>query len=543
MKQKELAVVLGWVLVAGFIAAAVGLGPLASPAFAAPPAAKPEQLILAIGDEATLDGFDPINGWGTSGPTLFFSTLLRRAQDMSIVNDLATDYSVSEDRLTWKVSIRKDVVFSDGKPLTARDVAFTFNAAATGGGLVDLTVLDKAVATSDYEVELHLKRPQSTFLYRMMTLGIVPEHAYNRETFNRNPIGSGPYKFVRWDEGQQLIMESNPLYYGNKPQFERMVFLFSSEDAAFAAAKAGEVHLAAVPNTLANQTISGMQMINVKSVDNRGLMFPTRPNRGEKTADGYPIGNDVTSDVYLRRAVNYLIDRQALVEGVLNGYGTPAHTPVSGLPWEEPGAVIKDADPDTARAILAEGGWIDTDGDGILEKNGVKAEFSITYPASENVRQSLALAVSDMINEVGINTTVQGKSWDEIEELMHSQVILFGWGSHDQTQIYNLYHSSMGGQGWYNTGYYSNPKVDEYLDAAMAAATEDEANMYWRKAQWDGEGNGFATPGDAVWAWLVNLDHTYFVSQCLDIGPRQIESHGYNWVIATNLEDWKWVCD
>ncbi len=499
-----------------------------------------EQIVLAIGGESE-EGYDPTLGWGRYGAPLFQSTLLKRDEDLNIINDLATDYSVSEDGLTWTVTIREDAVFSDGEPLSATDVAYTFNQAAESGGLTDVTQLEQATAIDETTVELTLKQPQSTFVNRLITLGIVPEHAHD-EDYARNPIGSGPYQLVQWDEGQQLIVEANPEYYGEAPGIERLVFLFVEEDGAFAAAKAGQVQVAAVPQSLAVQEIEGMTLRDVVSVDNRGLMFPYQPANSGTTPDGDPIGNDVTADLAIRQAVNYAVDRQALVDGILEGYGSPAYGPVSGLAWEEAQANIKDAQPEKAKEILAEAGWADSDGDGVVEKDGLEAEFTILYKADDSIRQALALATAEMLGPIGIQANVEGKSWDDIEPLMHSNVVVFGWGSHDQTEMYNLYHSQSAQGDYYNTGYYANSAIDSTLDLAMGAPSEAEAITYWKAAQWDGD-QGVTTKGDAAWAWLVNLDHTYFVDECLDVGQSQVEPHGHGWPITANIADWQWTCD
>ncbi|MBD1852933.1 ABC transporter substrate-binding protein [Cyanobacteria bacterium FACHB-502] len=498
-----------------------------------------EQIVLAIGGESE-EGYDPTLGWGRYGSPLFHSTLLRRNENLELVNDLATDYSVSPDRKVWTVNIRPDAKFSDGKPVTAEDVAYTFNKAAESGGLTDVTVLDQAVAIDNDTVELRLKQPQSTFVNRLVTLGIVPKHAHGKD-YAQNPIGSGPYKLVQWDEGQQLIVEANPDYYGESPAIKRLVFLFVEEDAAFAAVKSGQAQVAAVPQSLAVQQIDNMKLYDVTSVDNRGLMFPFPRSNAKKTPDGRPVGNNVTADAAIRQAINVAIDRQALVEGVLEGYGSPAYGPVSGLAWEQPDAKIEDANPEQAKQILAEGSWRDTNGDGVVEKNGLPAEFTLLYPASDSTRQALALSVAEMIKPIGIRANVEGKSWDDIKPMMHSSVILFGWGSHDQTEMYNLYHSKSAKGDFYNAGYYANTAIDETLDLAMGAPMEAEAIAFWKAAQWDGK-EGFTAKGDAAWAWLVNLDHTYFVSQCLDIGKPQVEPHGHGWPITTNIASWKWTC-
>lgn len=505
----------------------------------ASPLGSSEQIVLAIGGESE-EGYDPTLGWGRYGSSLFQSTLLKRDENLNIVNDLATDYTVSEDGKTWTVSLREDAVFSDGEPLTAADVAYTFNQAAESGGLTDVTQLETATAVDDRTVELTLKQPQSTFVNRLITLGIVPEHAHG-EDYARNPIGSGPYKMVQWDEGQQLIVEANPDYHGETPSIERLVFLFMDDDGAFAAAKAGQAQVASVPQSLAVQTIEGMTLRAVTSVDNRGLLFPFVEAGGQTTPDGDPIGNDVTADLVIRQAVNYAVDRQQLVDGILEGYGSPAYGPVSGLAWEEPNANIEDAQPEKAKEILAEGGWVDSNGDGVVEKDGLKAEFTILYKADDSIRQALALATVEMLKPIGIQASVEGKSWDDIEPLMHSNVVVFGWGSHDQTEMYNLYHSQAAQGEFYNAGYYANQAIDNTLDLAMGAPSEAEAITYWKAAQWDGD-QGVTTKGDAAWAWLVNLDHTYFVDDCLDIGQSQVEPHGHGWPITTNIADWEWTC-
>ncbi|MBD2114935.1 MULTISPECIES: ABC transporter substrate-binding protein [Cyanophyceae] len=502
--------------------------------------ASAEQIVLAIGGESE-EGYDPTLGWGRYGSPLFQSTLLQRDENLEIVNDLATDYTVSEDGRTWTVTIRQDAQFSDGEPLTAADVAYTFNKAAESGGLTDVTVLEEAVATDDYTVELRLKQPQSTFVNRLITVGIVPEHAHGPD-YARNPIGSGPYQLVQWDEGQQLIVEANPNYYDEAPGIGRLVFLFTEEDAAFAAAQAGQAQVVSVPQSLAVQSIEGMKLYDVASVDNRGLMFPFPDGGSKTTPDGKPVGNAVTSDRAIRQAVNYAVDRQALVDGVLEGYGSPAYGPVSGLAWEEPSANIKDADPERAKQILADGGWSDSNSDGVVEKDGLKAEFTLLYPASDSTRQALALSVAEMLKPVGIQVNVEGKSWDEITPLAHSNAVLFGWGSHDQTEMYNLYHSKAAQGDFYNAGYYANRAIDQRLDLAMGAPSEAEAIAFWQAAQWDGQ-EGFTAKGDAAWAWLVNLNHTYFVHECLDIGQPQVEPHGHGWPVTANIASWTWTCN
>ncbi len=495
-----------------------------------------QELVLALKGEPD-DGFNPVMGWGRYGHPLFQSTLLTRDKDLNIINDLATQVRFDDQRSCWYISIRNDAVFSDGKPLTAKDVAFTFNTAAQSGGKADLSNLEKALATGDHTLKIKLKKPDSTFINRLITLGIVPEHAYG-DDYGRNPLGSGPFVMKNWVEGEQLIAEANSLYYGKKPYFKRLVFLYATEDTMLAAAKAGKVDMVVVPAHLGKQKIKNMTVHAVKSVDNRGMMFPMVKDEGKKSPSGSPIGNNVTCDPAIRKAVNLAVNRNALVEGVLEGFGRPAFFVCDSLPWDSADNKLSDNSVSAAQQLLKIAGWQDSDNDGVLEKKGLEARFTVVYPSDRAVRQGLALAVADMLSPVGIKVDVLGKSWDDIKKRMHSDVILFGWGSHDPMEIYHLYHSHLAGQGWFNTGYYSNNTVDSYLDKAVNARDFETSRKYWKKAQWDGK-TGCGPKGDAPWAWLVNLDHVYFVKNDLDIGQSRIEPHGHGWPITANITEWK----
>ncbi len=495
-----------------------------------------KELVIAIGGEPE-NGFDPTTGWGRYGSPLFQSTLFVRDEKLNVVNDLASGYKVREDGLVWSVSIRQDAKFSDGKPLTVEDVKFTFETAAKSGSIVDLSVLKEIKTSGNYSIQFILNKPQSTFITNLLSLGIVPKHGYGKD-YASNPVGSGPYKLVQWNKGQQLIVETNLEYYGQKPYFNKITFLFLNEDAAFAASKVGTVDISYVIPTFAKQEVEGMKLFNIKSVDNRGIAFPHLKS-GEKDSEGNIIGNDVTSDIAICKAINIAISRQSLVDGILEGFGTPAYTVCDNLPWWNEDTVIKDGNIEEAKKILADAGWKDRDGDGILEKNSVKAEFKLLYPSSDQTRQFLSIAVADMMKPLGINIIPEGQSWDKLEKNMYSNAVLFGWGSHDPLEIYNIYSSDNKGVGFYNTIYYSNKVVDEYMEKALSSISESEAIEYWKKAQWDGS-TGLSAKGDAPWAWLVNLDHLYLVNEKLDIGVQKVQPHDHGWPITDNIVQWKW---
>ncbi|MDO4795446.1 MAG: ABC transporter substrate-binding protein [Brachymonas sp.] len=511
----------------------------ASAAAATPDQAAPgTRLTLAVKGEPQ-QGYDPVKGWGNYGNPLFQSTLLKRDDKLSLVGDLATQWGLSKDSKTWTITIRDDAKFADGQPLTAEDVAFTFETAQKAASTVDLGNLAGVRVVNPTTVEITLHKPQVTFTHLLATLGIVPKHAY-ADGYGEAPLGSGPFRLVSWSKGQQMIAEPNPHYYGKKPEFERITFLFTEDDATVAAANAGQVNVASVPPALSRQVPGNMVKVSVKTVDNRGIMFPTVPAQGQQTEEGFDLGNSVTADPAIRKAVNMAINRQQLVDGVLGGHGVPAWGVADNLPWDNPEHRLSDNDMAGAEKLLQAAGW-KKNANGVLEKNGVQARIPLLYFSNDSTRQALALAVADMVKPLGIVFEVAGKTREEVKRLKHSSAVLYGWGQHSPIEMYNLYLSSKAGKGSYNTGFYKNPKVDAYLEAAERANSFDESLPHWKNAQWDGK-TGLGMKGDAPWAWLVNLDHVYFVDKCLDIGPRQIEPHGHGYPITWNVQDWKWMC-
>lgn len=513
--------------------AALAVALLSGSAIAAPK----QELVLAIGGEPD-GGYDPLLGWGRYGHPLFQSTLLTRDENLATVPDLATEWTLSDDRLVWTLKLRADVLFSNGAPLTAEDVAFTFTEAAKAGGTVDITVMESATAVDATTVEIKLKQPWITFADTFYTLGIVPMAGYG-EGYSRAPIGSGPFKLVSWTEGEQLIVEANPNYYGGASPFTKITFLFTDEDTSLAAAQAGQVDMVSVPPATADVIPTGFDKVVVDSVDNRGITFPI-PAAGSTNEEGDAIGNAITSDVAIRRAINLGIDRDVLVEVALLGHGSPAQGPADGLPWSNPEAAVP-YNLEGARSLLDEAGWVQGN-DGVRVKDGVRASFPINYPSSDSTRQALAATLSELLKPLGIEGTATGRSWEDIERIMHSEPVLFGWGSHSPIEIYSLYESSYGGLEYYNAGYFSNPAIDALFAAAQGAESLEASFPLWQQAEWNGT-TGFGPKGDAGWAWLVNLDHVYFVDQCLDIGATQIEPHGHGWPITAMIQNWRWTCE
>lgn len=493
-------------------------------------------VVIAIGDEP--ETLDPVKGWGHGNAPIVQSTLVKYTSELAFENDLATDYRLSEDGLTWTFQIREDAYFTDGQQLTAADVAFTLERAKAAMGVVDLTYMESAVATGDFTVEIELNRPTSIFLNTLASIGIVPEHAYS-EDYGKNPIGSGPYRLVEWRPQEQLIFTANENYYGKMPSIENVTVVFMSEDAALAAVQAGLVDVAYTSATLATTKVAGYHIESIPAADNRGFTLPVVPNEGKTTDSGAPIGNNVTCNLEIRQAIAYAIDRQLLADVVLNGFGRPAYSENDGMPWNNPEVQIE-TDVEYARKLLNDHGWVDTDGDGIVEKDGLKAEFNCIYPSGDSVRQMVAMAAAQQVAQIGIKISVEGTSWDDITRRMFSEAVMMGWGSASPNETYYLYRSEGALlDDFYNPEGYASEATDGYLNAAMESLTVEEAYANWRLVQWDGE-TGTAMKGECPWVWIVNLDHVTYVRDGLSIGDQPIHGHGHGLPLIQNLQEWQW---
>lgn len=491
-------------------------------------------VVMTTGSEPET-GFDPIMGWGSGDHVhepLIQSTLVNTDKEMNIVNDLATEYSCSSDGLTWSFTIRDDVSFTNGEALTAKDVAFTFNKIKEmEGSAVDLSMMKEAVATSDTTVELRLSEPNNSLLYTIAVVGIVPENGYD-ENYAEQPIGSGRYMLEQWDKGQQIILTANPDYYGDAPKMEKVTILFMDDDAALAAAKSGKADIVYTSATYSNVEVDGYRLLAFDSVDSRGISFPCIP-AGETKADGdneYAAGNDVTSDIDLRRAISYGVDREAMAQNVLNGYGTPAYSVCDGMPWASDEIAVE-TDVEKAKQILADGGWKDTDNDGILEKDGLKAAFDLYYSAGDDTRQSLSIEFANQMKELGIEVNVIGESWDVIYTHEFSDAILWGWGSNSPSELYNLLYST----AWGNYACYNDEEVDKLLDEAISSRDIENGYQGFRKAM-----ELVSTEGACTWVWLDNIDHLYFAADGLNVAAQKLHPHGHGWSLVNNVDQWTW---
>lgn len=492
------------------------------------------EIVISVGKYMVGEGFDPTAGWGLWGPDPFHSALMGHDRDNNLVKELATEVKQSPDGMQYVFTLRDDAKFSDGTPVTAEDVVFTYETAKAAGGAVDLTALASARVLSNTQVEFTLTKPWSVFLETAASLGIVPKHAY-KEGYATAPIGSGPWKVVSFQKEQQLIMEPNEYYYGEKPKLKKVTVLNLGDDAVLAAAQSGQVDLIFAPPEFAGASVPHMNLVLMDSIDSFCINLPQVPEHDE---NGMLIGNNVTSDPAIRRALNIGIDRKTIIENGLGGFAKPTMNFAEALAWANNDLQEPDNRVEEAKQILEDAGWKDTDGDGIREKNGVKAEFVINGRANDLQRYNTAVALADDAKKLGINIIAKSTPWSEARKVARNIPTTWAFGDYTPQALYNYFHSSQIGVNVINNpAVYHNPAVDMHIDKAMAATSNEEALREFKAAQWDGV---TGPKVDLPYLWIATVQVPYFVNDRLDIGALHVGERGQGMGILANIDEWQW---
>ena len=498
-----------------------------------------DELVVSMGARLPHE-FDPKERYGMYNEAhITHSTLLRRTADLEIVGDFAKDYTISDDGLVWSFNLHDDFKFSNGEPVTAEDVKFSYEMLKEDGKHWDLACIDKIEIPAENQIVFTLKEPRSTFaMSQLVEVPIVPAAHYD-ENYKFNPIGSGPYMVAEYKPDEQAIFTVNPYWHGDEPYFKKWTWVMLDENTALAALESGDVDMIYATPELADKKVDGCKLFDIESNDVRGLSMPyVKTGVIANSPDGYPVGNDVTSDPVIRKALNIGVDRQKVVDTVLNGHGKPAYSVIDGTSFWNPESVIKDNDPEAAKKLLEENGWL-AGGDSIREKDGIRAEFELYYPTADPLRTNVAVEAASQAKELGIQINLVGSNWDEMITKSHEVSLLYAGGRHNPNQFYESHHPDSAGKGWTNITFYNNPAVTEYLEKAMKAPSLEEAEKYWKLAQWDGS-TGASSMGDLANVWLVRINHTYIGDNRINVGNQGLHSHGHDWSLIANIAEWTW---
>ncbi|MGK5674656.1 ABC transporter substrate-binding protein [Micromonospora sp. URMC 106] len=481
-------------------------------------------VVATAGEPETLN---PVLNYGVDGGSLIFDGLVGRDARNQLVPALARELpAVSADGRTVTVKLRDGVLFHDGSPLSAQDVVFTYQAVldpkVDSTLRSDLDMLASVTAPDPSTVVFTLRYAYAPFLQRL-TLGIVPAKALagqdvNKAEFNRRPVGTGPYRVTSWTPGDRLVLAANEKYWGGRPANSGVVVAFVADDNVRAQRmRAGEFDAAELAPKLAAgfDGLAGYRVQRVPTADYRGVMLP--------------MGNPVTGDPAVRRALNAAVDRAAMVTGLLGGAGEPAFGPVPpSSEFAEPSIAGKPtADQAAATAALDAAGW-KPGPDGIRAKDGRPAAFALMYPATDSLRKELALAVTADAKKVGIKVTPEGLTWDAITPRMKSDAVVMGYGTpYDPDFVsYKLFGSAFAGQGFFNPGSYRSAVVDKALQDGR-----DKADPAARRAAYATFQKQLAA--DLPWVFLTYLQHTYVVRDGVAGVTPRVEPHEHD--VANSL--------
>ena len=493
-------------------------------------------IVLGVGNEP--DTLNPILGYAPDGSAKIFDGLVSYDADLDLVPALARELpEASDNGTTYTYTLRDDVKFHDGHRLTSSDVAFTYRKVldddVSSSIASDFDAIENIETPDEETVVFHLSYPYAPFPKRT-TLGIVPKHKLagtdiDSADFNRDPVGTGPYKVADWRSGDRLVLKANKHYWGGTPAVERVTVSFIPDDDTRAARlSSGDLDGAALPPKLA-RTFEGdsgndqnLTVLQRDTADYRGIVMP--------------MNNPVTSERAVRRAMNIGTNRKAMVNGLLLGHGQPAYGP---LPPEDPwynAKIEQSYSPERARRLLENAGW-QQGSEGIRVKDGTPARFTLMYPAGDNLRKNLAITFADQMEKLGIEVERRGLDWEAITPRMDEDALVYGTGSPYDPDfvVYGIYYSKVAGEGLLNPGGYHNPRADAAIEQGRHSASPEKRKAAYRKLQQ-------IQKRDPAMIFLVYLEHLYVLRDDTWTGikpQREPHAHGLLHGPWWNLADWK----
>ena len=345
-------------------------------------------------------------------------------------------------------------------------------------------------------------------------------------------VGTGPYVYEEIVDGDYVRFVRNENYWGEQPYYDEVIVKYIPDASArLQALQSGEIDL-----IYGSALLTWDDYQQATSLPN---IAGAVAESDSKTRNLVLNASGVLSDLKVREAVAYAIDKETLSEGLTYGEETPAdHLFPDGIPYTDVELnVVRTYDPEKSNELLDEAGW-KTGADGIREKDGKKAGFTMLYSAGDSVRQALSEDTANQLAAFGIHVTVEGVGWDTAYDRAQSEPLMWGWGAHTPMELYNIYHTRPGGK-YAQYSPYANGAVDAYMDEALACTDLEASYELWKKAQWDGE-SGITQEGDLPWIWLVNIDHLYWVKDGLQVAEQKLHPHGHGWSIVNNVDQWTW---
>lgn len=443
----------------------------------------------SIGDASNLIPLLSSDSTSHGIASLVYNGLVKYDKDVNIVGDLAESWKISRGGLVITFHLRKGVKWHDGQPFTARDVLFTYELTidpktptAYAG---DFLKVKKAEVLDDHTFRVTYDKP---FAPALMSWGsnIMPKHLLEGKDIttsplSRHPVGTGPYKFKEWVPGQKIVLISNPDYFEGRPYIDGNIMRIIPDMATmFLELRANGIdRMNLTPLQYTRQTENNLFRKNFNKY--RYLSF-------SYTYLGYNLKNPLFADKRVRQAIAYGVNKDEIIQGVLLGLGREATGPYKPGTWVYNSNVpTYPYNPGKARELLSDAGWKDTDGDGILDKDGQPFVFEIITNQGNEIRAKCAEIIQRRLGEIGIKVKIRVLEWaafvnDFINKRRFDATIL-GWTVPLDPDIYDVWHSSKMGPKELNFISYKNDEVDALIEKGRETFDQGARKKYYNRIQ------------------------------------------------------------
>ncbi|MFN2384173.1 MAG: peptide-binding protein [Gemmatimonadota bacterium] len=416
---------------------------------------------------------------------MLFQNLVDLDAEMNYVPALADSFWLAKDGLSLTFRIRDGVTWHDGVPVTADDVIWSYEmsvneeiAYANRNYFDYVTTVDRVDARtlrfnfsavhSDAVMDFTEWTPMPKHL-----LEDVPPAEMRNAPFNRNPVGNGPFRFVSWEANQQAVFEAYPDFWRGRPHLDRVVIRIIPEQTTELTEllTGGIDYMRAVPPA---------EMERVKSTDGvTGFDYEAR----SYTYLAWNTKNPLFSDPAVRRALTMGINRQQIVDALLYGYGEIAVADAMPFQWEYNDALEPwPYDPERAKRLLAEAGWADTNGDGVLDKDGRPFRFTLATNQGNDLREDIIVIVQSDLQKIGIAVEPRLIEWNTLIDALRKhdfEATVSGWSVDFKFNPNDLFSTEAISGGKYNYPSYSNPRADSLMDQALVTLDRAQAKPIW----------------------------------------------------------------
>lgn len=417
---------------------------------------------------------------------MLFMPLVQLDADMNYVPYLADSMWMTEDGLALTFRLREGVTWHDGRPVTADDVVWSaetyMNPDLAFANAQYFQFVDRVEKVDDRTVTFHFTEAHSDAPADFTEWEPHPKHLLENVSvtqmrnvpFNRNPVGNGPFRFVSWNANQQVVFEAYEPFVLGRPHLDRVVFrIIPEQTTELTELLTGGIDMMrAVPPAEAER----VEQSDVA----RLIAYPARSH----TYLAWNTKNPLFADARVRRALTMAIDRNQIVDALLYGYGEIAVSDVMPFQWEFSDEIEPwPHDPERAKELLAEAGWTDSNGDGILDKDGRPFRFTLETNQGNDLREDIIVIVQSDLRKVGVDVQPRLAEWNSlIDRLKRKEfgAVVSGWSvdfKFDPTETL----SCQGGV--YNYPSYCNPRADSLSQAGLKTLERSEARPLWHRYQ------------------------------------------------------------